>query len=59
MISPYDKIKSFLPEPCRKCKFFWQDLKFCTVHKKFSFEDAFEELDKIECYAKIKNVFDF
>ena len=54
MNSRYNNEDSFLPEPCRNCDFFWSDLKLCTVHRKFSFDDAFKELNKKECYEKIK-----
>ena len=50
----YDNIKDILPYPCKLCVNFWEDLKLCKLHKKFSFDESFKEIDKNECYEKIE-----
>lgn len=42
--------------PCNKCKYYWQDLKWCTKWEKASFSDKFEDMSKKECFSEKKDI---
>ena len=37
---------------CKYCIEYWEDLKYCNEHKKFSYEKEFEKICKDKCFKE-------
>ena len=40
--------------PCKKCKNYWQDVKYCTKYEVLVFTDEFDKIQINKCLEKIE-----